>query len=96
MKRWWFNINLLCCFLVFSDCSQKSSGVTKPKTTQSQESGTGAKPQGGTTVKPSGGNGTNQDTVIRVTPPTVIKHGSNIEELLDSLKRANAHKKKGG
>ena len=87
---------LFCILLLSTSCNNNvGGGVTKPtgSTTGGKKTGTS---KGGTSVKPEDIQNPPNDTSIRVSPNTGIKHGSKDQELLDSLKRNNMKKKRGG
>ncbi|MBK9107606.1 MAG: hypothetical protein IPM92_04280 [Saprospiraceae bacterium] len=97
MKKLLSSINILFCILLLSSSCNNNVGGGVTKSTGST---TGGKNTGnskdGSSVKPEDSMNPPNDTSIRISPNTGIKHGSKDQELLDSLKRNNMKKKRGG
>jgi len=96
MKKSLSSINILFCILLSISCNNNvGGGVSKPTITTTGGHQTGNKNTGDTT-KPEDTLNPPNDTSIKVSPNKEFKHGSKDQQLLDSLKRANMKKKKGG
>jgi hypothetical protein len=96
MKNLLYSINIILFFLLMQSCNNSrcvSNTSSKPTPPGGQTTG---QHKEGNTSTPIDMSEPSNDTTITPSPRIEIKHGSEDQEKIDSLKRANMKKKKGG
>jgi hypothetical protein len=95
MKNLLYSLSVLSCFILSQCCNQVGSANKNPSKPDIKGEQTSNQKKPGDNTAPVIMQEPPNDTSIHVGPRVEIKHNSDDQQKLDSLKRVNMKKKKG-